>query len=96
MKDAGVPAFVAMIEDDLTHPYEVSDLADPGRKIGTILLYDKLLGEGRQSKYVLDQSLFLHVPVNQLFFNFKGCTKPLCFCWRKDRILRKIMERKLQ
>lgn len=51
MRDAGMPGFVAMIDDGMSKPFQVDSFDALKTKVGTLLLYDKLLGEGRNSKY---------------------------------------------
>jgi hypothetical protein len=52
MRDAGMPGFVAMIDDGMSKPFQVNSFDALSTKVGTLLLYDKLLGEGRNSKCV--------------------------------------------
>ncbi|ELR15649.1 non-specific protein-tyrosine kinase [Acanthamoeba castellanii str. Neff] len=58
MRDAGMPGFVAMIDDGMSKPFQVDSFDALKIKVGTLLLYDKLLGEGRNSK-VHEASLFV-------------------------------------
>lgn len=51
MRDAGMPGYVAMIDDGMSKPFQVDSFDALKIKVGTLLLYDKLLGEGRNSKY---------------------------------------------
>lgn len=52
VRDAGMPAFAAMIDDGTSKPYQILSFEIINLKVGTLLLYDKLLGEGRNSKYI--------------------------------------------
>lgn len=57
MRDAGMPAFVAMVDDGTSKPYQVMSFEMLNLKVGTLLLYDKLLGEGRSAKYAFIHNL---------------------------------------